>query len=152
MKYYKVKTKTIELKVREHVNLEKIKAPQDLVSFAHEIYRQLDDDQEHLCIIFLDHQLNITGYKKLFSGSQSSSHADPKIIFRNALLFGGATQIALIHNHPSYQITIKPSVEDNLLTERIKEGAKLLEITLIDHIIISQSSDDSYSYSANGIL
>jgi len=54
----------------------------------------------------------------------------------------------LCHNHPSENIT--PSVEDTTLTSQIKEAAKLMNITLLDHLIIT--SDKYYSFADDGLL
>ena len=151
MNYYKKKIKTIEIKVRQNIKLDNANNSRELSKFAREIYKQFDDDQEHLIIIFLDSQNNITGYKKLFSGGQTAASVDPKIIFRNALLFG-AVKIAIVHNHSSYEETITPSQSDNLVTQKLLEASKLLDINLVDHIIISQTSKDYYSYADNNKL
>ena len=46
-----------------------------------------------------------------------------------------ANSIILVHNHPSGNL--KPSKADILFTKKINENAKLFDITLLDHIIIS---------------
>ena len=46
-----------------------------------------------------------------------------------------ANSIILVHNHPSGNL--KPSNADILFTQKINENAKLFDITLLDHIIIS---------------
>ena len=59
-----------------------------------------------------------------------------------AAILGNATRIILAHNHPSG--SLKPSTVDNLLTERVKNAAKLFNITLLDHIIVTDSGYYSY--------
>ena len=59
-----------------------------------------------------------------------------------------ATGIILIHNHPSGNL--KPSKPDLKITEQLKLACELLEITLLDHLIITKS--DYYSFSDEGIL
>ena len=44
------------------------------------------------------------------------------------------TRFILVHNHPSGDAT--PSIEDIQITNKIEEGAKLLELQFLDHIII----------------
>ena len=46
-----------------------------------------------------------------------------------------ANSIILVHNHPSGNL--KPSKADILFTQKINENVKLFDITLLDHIIIS---------------
>lgn len=50
--------------------------------------------------------------------------------------------IILVHNHPSGETT--PSPADILITKQLKKGAKLLGITVLDHLIITET--DFYSF------
>ncbi|MEI2709571.1 MAG: JAB domain-containing protein [Chitinophagaceae bacterium] len=59
-----------------------------------------------------------------------------------------ATSIILSHNHPSGNL--KPSKQDTLLTEKIKQGALLLDIKVLDHIIVSE--EGYYSFADEGFL
>lgn len=67
---------------------------------------------------------------------------DAGTIFREALM-AGAEEIIVAHNHPSGDPT--PSRDDYKATVRLKEGAELVGLKLIDHIIVG--ADDS----ANGL-
>jgi DNA repair protein RadC len=58
-----------------------------------------------------------------------------------------ATGLILAHNHPSGNL--KPSEADKQITSKIKQAAKLLDIELMDHIIIS--SEGYYSFADDGI-
>lgn len=62
----------------------------------------------------------------------------------NALALG----IILCHNHPSG--SLRPSTHDDALTERIQKAAKLMDIRILDHIILSDSG--YYSYADEGRL
>ncbi len=80
-------------------------------------------------------------------GGMASTVVDPKLIFKKAIDIQAAG-IVLVHNHPSGNI--KPSIEDDRLTKRITDGAALLDIRVLDHLIISPSG--YYSYFDNGKL
>ena len=67
---------------------------------------------------------------------------DAGVIFREALM-AGAEEIIVAHNHPSGNPT--PSRDDYKATVRLNEGAELVGLKLIDHIIVG--ADDS----ANGL-
>ena len=54
-----------------------------------------------------------------------------------------ATGIILCHNHPSG--SLEPSQADLSLTQKIKDGTKLLDIQLLDHIIITEASYFSFA-------
>ncbi|AMM40756.1 DNA repair protein RadC [Candidatus Desulfofervidus auxilii] len=141
---YKCKFKTITLKIREKTPKYKVNSPEATFEFARKIYEQLDDDQEHCTVLFLNSKNQITGFKTIFSGGQNSAQVDPKIIFRNALLFG-AVSIILIHNHPSGDV--EPSEDDLEMTHKLKLAGEFLNIKVLDHIIISQS--DFYSIASH---
>lgn len=59
-----------------------------------------------------------------------------------------AQNIAVAHNHPSGNPS--PSRDDEALTRKIKEAARLMDIRLLDHIIIAHNQ--YYSFSENGLL
>jgi DNA repair protein RadC len=59
-----------------------------------------------------------------------------------------ASCIVLAHNHPCGDA--KPSDVDECITRRIKAAAELLDITLVDHIIISKV--DEFSFRSHGLI
>ena len=134
---YTKKLKTITLKVKEEPASETASNSRSAYEIANSIYRNLSDDQEHFCILFLNGANNITGFKVLFSGGMNAATVDLKVVFRNAILFG-ARSLILVHNHPSNTLTA--SQEDIKLTQEIKQAGKLLGIKIIDHIIITNNS------------
>ena len=134
---YTKKLKTITLKVKEEPVLETASNSRSAYEIANSIYRNLSDDQEHFCILFLNNANKITGFKVLFSGGMNAATVDLKVVFRNAILFG-ARSLILVHNHPSNTLTA--SQEDIKLTQEIKQAGKLLGIKILDHIIITNNS------------
>ena len=58
-------------------------------------------------------------------------------------------KLILCHNHPSN--SVDPSGEDIALTKRLEEGAKVLNIELLDHIIICEKKN-FYSMADNDEL
>jgi DNA repair protein RadC len=87
------------------------------------------------------------GIFEVSSGGITGTVADPKLIFVAALK-SGACGLVLSHNHPSGNL--QPSQADIELTKRIKEGGKLLDIQLLDHLIIT--SEGYCSFSDEGII
>ena len=59
-----------------------------------------------------------------------------------------ASAIILAHNHPSGNL--KPSEADKALTKKIKDMGALIDITLIEHMILTHES--YYSFADNGTL
>ncbi len=64
-------------------------------------------------------------------------------------LKANAAQIILAHNHPSGNL--KPSDADLSITKKIKEGAKQLDIIVLDHIILTVDAG-YYSFAEEGDL
>ncbi len=84
----------------------------------------------------------ITSTKCISKGGVSETVADPKLILRYAIQ-RATPAIILMHNHPGG--TCAPSREDDLLTERIGEACRLVDICLLDHIIFTDSGYYSYA-------
>jgi len=102
---------------------------------------------EEFKIILLNRSNRVLGIVNLASGGMASCVIDPKLIFVSAIK-SGASAVILAHNHPSGNI--KPSSEDISLTRKIKEGGKLLDITVLDHIIVT--SEDFTSLADEGLM
>ena len=97
--------------------------------------------KEYLKLILLNNSSKVLGVSNISEGGINETSADIRIIMQAAIL-GNASSIILAHNHPSG--SLKPSTVDNLLTERVKNAAKLFNITLLDHIIVTDSGYYSY--------
>jgi DNA repair protein RadC len=54
-----------------------------------------------------------------------------------------ASGVILCHNHPSGNT--KPSYADETLTKQLKEGGKVLEISVLDHIILTGEAIFSFA-------
>ncbi len=106
-----------------------------------------DSPFEEFWILLLNRANKVIGKHQISQGGVAGTVADPKRIFHLALQ-NLASGIILCHNHPSGNI--KPSTQDINLTNKINEGAKLLEIKLLDHIIIGDET--YYSFADDGMI
>lgn len=70
----------------------------------------------------------------------SSAKIEIRQIFEETIKIG-MNKFILVHNHPSGDAT--PSLQDIELTKRIEEGAKLLGMQLVDHIVIGDGNFQS---------
>lgn len=100
------------------------------------------DHIESTYILLLNRSNNILGYSNIGKGGIHGCVIDPIIIFQTAIKTN-AVAIILAHNHPTGRL--EPSKQDIAITKKIKSGAKILGIQLLDHLIIS--SDGYYSFS-----
>lgn len=106
-----------------------------------------DHRHEVFAVLFLNRANKINHFEIISEGGITGTVADPRIILRKALE-EDAVNIILCHNHPSG--SLKPSRADEELTKKIKEAARLFDIAVIDHIIVSE--DGYYSFADEGIL
>lgn len=114
---------------------------------SYELFFQLIDNpkQEHFLVLYLDQSNHPLKVECISNGGTTHVIADPKIIFKNALNLN-ATCIILGHNHPSGNP--RPSEDDRQLTKKLVAAGKLLDITVIDHIIIG--NERYYSFRDHG--
>lgn len=105
------------------------------------------DWQEEVIILCLNNSNKVIGFYKLSKGGITGAIVDPRMIFTIALKCC-ATSIIVAHNHPSGKL--QASEADKTITKKIKEGGEILDITLLDHLILT---DESYfSFADEGIL
>jgi DNA repair protein RadC len=102
---------------------------------------------EVFAVLFLNQSNKIMHYEVMSEGGITGTVADPRIILKKALSHD-AVNIILCHNHPSG--SFKPSRADRELTAKIKDAAAMLDMTVLDHIIVSE--DGHYSFADEGIL
>jgi DNA repair protein RadC len=103
--------------------------------------------KEQFKIILLNRANKVLGIYEVSSGGMAGTVADPKLIFSTALK-ACASSIILSHNHPSG--SLKPSQADIALTHKFKTAGSFLDISVLDHIILTQ--DGYYSFADEGIL
>ena len=82
---------------------------------------------------------------RISEGGISGTIVDPKKVFKYCLDLHAAS-IILGHNHPSGQPT--PSEADMNITKKLVDAGKLLEISVLDHIIVGL--DRYYSFADEG--
>lgn len=103
--------------------------------------------QEQFKILLLNRGNKVVGIYEVSTGGITGTVADPRLIF-TAALKANAVALILAHNHPS--ANLKPSNADTMLTQKIREGGKLLDINVIDHLIVC--NEGYYSFADEGAL
>jgi DNA repair protein RadC len=106
-----------------------------------------DKTYEEFWVLLLDRANQIIRKVNISEGGMSGTVADPKKIFKIAL-DNNATSIILAHNHPSN--SLKPSHNDIQLTKKIMEAGKVLEISVLDHLIIG--NDKYFSFADESLI
>lgn len=102
---------------------------------------------EQFKVLFLNRANRVLCLYNVSSGGITGTVADPRLIFTAALKVNSVALI-LAHNHPSG--SLKPSRQDEELTQKIKGAGQLLDIKVLDHLIIS--SEGYYSFADEGLL
>lgn len=97
---------------------------------------------EEFWIILVDRANQILLKERISIGGVSSTLVDPKMLFKVAIE-NLASGIILVHNHPSGNL--KPSQADIKLTQKIADGAKLMDISILDHLIVTDHGYFSFA-------
>ncbi|MNT06370.1 hypothetical protein D3C72_1410330 [compost metagenome] len=105
------------------------------------------DYRESFFALYLNQANKVLGIKKISECGISSTLVDVRIIMQAALLCN-ASGIIVSHNHPSGNL--KPSSADIKMTAKIKDAAKTLDISLLDHVVLT--SDSHFSFADDGII
>lgn len=98
-------------------------------------------EAEELWVLCLNSRGLVKSKKMIFRGTVDMCLSHPRDIFRFVII-ENASAFILVHNHPSGDST--PSEQDLKLTNRILRISKLMEITLLDHIVLGKDNFTSF--------
>ncbi len=96
---------------------------------------------EECWAVYLTSSNRIIERKLVSQGGVQGTVVDYRLVVKWALELL-ATQLILVHNHPSG--AAEPSPQDKVLTERVASAAALFDIRLLDHLIISRFGHFSF--------
>lgn len=118
----------------------------DTVATSEDVVRLFRPQLERLAheecwVIYLTASNRIIERQRVSQGGVTATVVDHRLIVKRALELL-ATQLILIHNHPSG--AAEASAQDRLLTEKVARAAALFDIRLLDHLIISREGDFSF--------
>lgn len=106
-----------------------------------------DNSREHCAALYLNGANEVICYSLISTGTANAATVSPREVFQRALQVG-AVSLVFSHNHPSGRVS--PSAEDRRVTKRLQECGVLLDIRLLDHVIVSDTS--YYSFQESGEL
>jgi DNA repair protein RadC len=106
-----------------------------------------DGSQERCQVIYLDKRRFYLGDTALGRGGKASVSLHMRDVLGEGLRLG-ANGMVLAHNHPSGDC--RPSRRDIAATQRMTMIGSMVQIELIDHLIITQSS--VFSMRAAGLI
>lgn len=121
-------------------------------SDAYDILKELWEEGkmdlvEQFKVLFLNRANRVLCLFHVSSGGITGTVADPRLIYTAALKVN-AVSLILSHNHPSR--SLKPSRQDEELTQKIKSAGSFLDIKVLDHVILS--SEGYYSFADEGLI
>jgi DNA repair protein RadC len=137
----------IELKEKQKVSVRGSGLVHKLIWNVIKAMQPFDQGKEHLFAIGVNRAFKIIYLDWISMGSVSGTIAEPREVFRTAVL-QGASAIIIAHNHPSGNLN--PSNEDKKVTKTMVEAGKILHIQVVDHVIVS--SNGYYSFAEEGEL
>ena len=149
MKTYKSQLPEITLKYKKG-EAKKVKITSSIDAAA--LLKTLHDSDtleifESTIFVFLNRANTSIGWLKHSSGGSASCIVDIKLIMTTALQCG-AHSIVFSHNHPSGNK--KASSNDVKVSKNLIEACKVLDMTLLDSIIIT--NDDYTSLKDEGLI
>lgn len=102
---------------------------------------------EEMWALYLTSANGVIEKTRISQGGVTSLIVDYKLVVKRAVEVL-ASSIIIAHNHPSG--VAAPSAEDISITRRISDAAALFDISLIDHIIITDGQ--SYSFRQHALI
>ncbi|SDR72508.1 JAB domain-containing protein [Christiangramia echinicola] len=149
-----MKTKVNEIAIKYQGNFKISQAPKITSSICATelLFKTWNKDQiglqECFKIMLLNNANKVKGIFQVSTGGITGTLVDLRIVFA-VILKSLTTSIILAHNHPSG--TLKPSIADKRITEKIKNAAILCDIKVLDHLILTPEGD-FFSFADEGIL
>ncbi|MEN9661622.1 MAG: hypothetical protein RL324_571 [Verrucomicrobiota bacterium] len=126
--------------------------PDLMVAYLQPLARGLQ--VEKFWVLCVNRKLRLLRRIEVSSGTATAALVHPREVFREAVR-EAATGVICAHNHPSGDPA--PSQADLQVTRQLRDAARALDIELIDHLIIGQTSHDPsglgyYSFRASGLI
>ena len=120
---------------------------QPLIRRAEEAYAVIRDkvenlDHEEFWAILLTRANRVIACERVSSGGTSATVVEPKMVMKLAVDHL-ASGVIVVHNHPSGNL--RPSPQDDTLTQKLKNAGSILDIPVLDHLIVGPQSG-FYSY------
>lgn len=125
----------------------KIISAQNAADYCRQFFGDDIEIYESMFMVMLNQGSKTIGWVKISQGGITGTVCDPRIIMKYACE-SLATSIILCHNHPSGNL--KPSRADEIMTERITQALKFMDVKVFDHIILT--ADGFLSFAEEGLL
>ena len=139
-KVYAVQEIARRLMMRSDRKRDVISGPESAVDVAYKSTGYYET-RERFKVIVLDTKNHVLGIEEISVGTLDASLVHPREVFQAVLKYPVSSFI-IFHNHPSGDPS--PSREDIAMTERLNKAAKIMNISMLDHIILGTSGERCY--------
>jgi len=137
----------IRLKATEKI---KIQSPDEIFEIMQRILLKEstgDRKREHFWVVSLDWGNTILNIELVSLGTYNETLVKPMEVL-SIPLQKKAVKLILVHNHPSGNL--EPSEGDKVVTDRLIQACKIMQIEVEDHLIITERS--YYSFHSSGLM
>lgn len=133
------------LRLEEASAKDSIECSSDILEIFQPLFSKLS--HEEFWVVYLNSANKIIDKVRLSKGGISGTVVDTKLVIKRAIELL-TTAVILVHNHPSG--VSAPSREDIDITDKICDAARLFDITVLDHLVIADSS--YFSFRGEGLI
>ena len=139
----------LELGRRRRLSEAEVRAEISSSKDAFDLMKPLLEDLEieQFWVLYLNNANKVLAKLNISQGGMTATVVDVRMLLKKALELN-STGLILCHNHPSG--TLHASEADCKLTEKVKVSAKLMDIQLLDHIIVTDQS--YFSFADEGMI
>tara|TARA_B110000196_G_C21064936_1_gene624348 strand:- start:211 stop:897 length:687 start_codon:yes stop_codon:yes gene_type:complete len=139
----------LELGKRRRLCEAEVRADVSSSKDAYDLMKPLLEDLEveQFWVLYLNNANKVLDKFRISQGGMTATIVDVRVLLKKALELN-STGIIVCHNHPSG--TLRASEADCKLTEKVKVSAKLMDIQLLDHIIVTDQS--YFSFADEGMI
>ena len=124
-----------------------VKNSDDLYKVFKVAFKDCMQHHEEAYVIYMNRARRVMGISCISKCGTAETIVDIKIIMQQALKVN-ASCLAFCHNHPS--CNLRPSESDIEVTKKISNACKILEISFVDHLIVTEES--YYSFANEGLI
>lgn len=141
---YQLKAVDVRLKLMDgptYYSQTPISTPADAAQVMRDVLKGLD--REWLVVVNMDSHLKPVNVNVVSIGSLDGSLAPIQNILKSTIL-SNCNRFLLMHNHPSGEVA--PSQDDMKVTKFVAAAAKLMDMSLEDHLIVGGQTGGLYSF------
>ena len=124
-----------------------IASPNDAVDLIAKLISEFD--REVVCVLNLSADGTPISMNIVSIGTLTTALVSPREVMKGTIL-ANASAFIMLHCHPSGNT--RPSRDDAVVTQRMREAGELLDIEMVDHIIVACGNEKRFSFMESGYM